>query len=71
VDKLHVVSSVITAVGYDELNSTLEIEFRNGAVYEYSGVAVNAYKALISAASKGQYFDNWIRNGPYSCRRIS
>lgn len=49
----------------------LEIEFANGGVYEYTDVPAEVYRALMSANSKGNYFDRHIRSAPYTCRRIS
>lgn len=68
-ERLPVTSSVLRSVGYDDSNSTLEVEFHNGSIYEYRGVPPDIYAALMLAASKGQYFDATIRKS-YDCRRI-
>jgi hypothetical protein len=44
-------------VGYDREIAILEIEFTNGAVYEYDGVPEEIYADLLAAESKGAYFD--------------
>ena len=44
-------SSSIAAVGYDLADSTLEVEFRSGAVYLYSGVPKPVFDALMAAVA--------------------
>ena len=57
-----VVSSVIAAVGYDEPNSALYIDFNKGSRYRYTGVPASVFRSLLSAASKGSYFWRHIRD---------
>jgi hypothetical protein len=57
-----VVSSNIAKYGYDESTQTLRIEFRNGGVYDYSGVPSEIVADLADAPSIGSYFHNNIRN---------
>jgi hypothetical protein len=64
-ERIPVVSSVIRSVGYDDDNAILEIEFRSGKVYQYLNVAQQVYVELMSAGSKGSYFDAHIRNAGY------
>jgi len=61
-------SSNLVAVGYDKASSKLEIEFKNGAVYQYDGVSKEEYAGLMDAASQGDYFNQNIRIHP--CIRI-
>jgi hypothetical protein len=63
-----VISSVLRSVGYDDARCTLEVEFQNGAVYEYYSVPSDVYALLMSASSKGHYFDVTIRES-YDCHR--
>jgi hypothetical protein len=70
-ERIPVLSSVIRSVGYDNLTSTLEIEFVNGGIYQYSGLPAEIHAALMSSGSKGSYFDQYIRSGPYNYRRMS
>lgn len=44
-------SSRITSVGWE--NNVLEIEFKNGAVYQYSGVSRSEYINFINSSSLG------------------
>jgi hypothetical protein len=60
-------SSNIMSAGYDEASETLEVEFKDGAVYQYFNVGSAVYEAFMQAASKGQYFNAYIKNAlPFS-----
>lgn len=50
-------SSVIAAVGYTARTSTLEIEMVSGTSYTYEGVPIHTWAGLMSAPSKGRYYD--------------
>jgi hypothetical protein len=68
-DREHVSSSNLHSVGYDEETETLEIEFHNGRIYRYSSVPADVHERLMSAASKGTYFNEHIKER-YRCRRV-
>ncbi len=62
-----IASSNIAAVGYDEPSQTLEVEFTNGAVYQYYNVTQAVFEQLMLAGSKGQFLAYQIKNAyPYS-----
>jgi hypothetical protein len=62
-----VASSNIATIGYDEPSQTLEVEFTNGAVYQYYNVAQVLFEQLMQAGSKGQFLAHQIKNSyPYS-----
>ena len=63
-------SSNLRSVGYDPSTSTLEVEFRHGGIYQYFDVPEARYEGLMSAYSKGSYFDTFIKNGGYPCHQI-
>ncbi|WP_436493653.1 KTSC domain-containing protein [Actinokineospora sp. HUAS TT18] len=63
-------STSIASVGYDAAVSTLEVEFRNGHVYQYLEVAKRLYWALMSADSMGAFLNREIRD-QHEFRRIS
>lgn len=67
--RVAVVSSELRSVGYDDLNRCLEIEFQNLSIYQYFEVPAEEHTSLMSAPSKGRYFNAHIRN-VYSCKRI-
>lgn len=54
-------SREIAIVGYDGETSTLEIVFRRGGVYHYFGVPSQIYQSLMTAASRGTYFAQRIK----------
>ena len=65
-NRLKVESSNLASVGYDESTQTLEIEFNQGAVYQYSEVDKEVYDELMEADSKGKYFNSEIKGAfPY------
>lgn len=65
-----VTSSDLSSVGYDYDNAILHVQFLKGGLYEYTGVPSDIYEGLISAGSKGQYFNTFIKKGGYPCSKI-
>ena len=65
-ERIEVTSSNLLSVGYDPETETLEVEFRSGGTYRYSGVPISEYQALMGAASHGSYFHRNIRDR-YPC----
>lgn len=68
-ERTPVSSTDIRAIGYDVDTQTLEIEFTKGSVYQYAGVPVGEYEAMMNADSKGKYFNANIR-GRYSFSKL-
>lgn len=66
----NVVSSELRSVGYDEQSVVLEVEFQSGGIYRYFGVPRELYLNLMSAGSKGRFFNMWIRDRHY-CQRVA
>jgi KTSC domain len=66
---LPVSSSMANAVGYDPNEQILQVEFHNGAVYQYSGVEFETWEELQDTDSIGRYFNHEIR-GNYQCDRV-
>jgi len=60
--RLPVSSSAIASVGYDAPTSVLEVEFRSGDVYRYFVVPASVHDALMTAPSKGRFFQERIRD---------
>lgn len=55
-------SSNLASVGFDKATKTLEIEFKGGGVFTYSGdSAEKHYSDLMGSQSKGSYFAKNIR----------
>lgn len=55
-------SDVIHAIGYDDETSVLEIIFNSGAIYQYRNVPHQVFEEFMRAESKGNYFQNNIRD---------
>lgn len=54
-------SSLLSSVGYS-IDAALDLELRSGAVYRYFAVPQAVFDGLITAESKGIYFNRNIRN---------
>ena len=66
-EKRHVASSNIRAIGYDPHTQTLEIEFWSGGVYQYYGVPGQIHNEIMQASSKGSFLHVYIKNSyPFS-----
>ena len=68
-DRKRVSSSNIRSVGYDEKARTLEVEFNNGAIYQYSNVPPDIYRRLLSSSSAGSFFKDNVEED-YPCKRV-
>jgi hypothetical protein len=64
-----IVSTALKSVGYDGVAHVLEVELQSGLIYRYFDVPLSVYEALMSAPSKGRYFDDNVQ-GKYEYRRI-
>jgi hypothetical protein len=65
----HVDSSNVESVGYDEGSETLQVEFINGANYQYFDVPENVYIGLRDAESVGGYLADNIK-GEYRFSKV-
>lgn len=61
-ERSSVASSNLRSVGYDQPSGTLEVEFVSGSIYQYYGVPQNMYEQMMSAPSKGQFLNTYIKN---------
>lgn len=57
-------SSRIANVGWE--NNTLEVQFHNGAVYQYHGVSQAEYQAFMNAPSLGSALSKLDKVHPYN-----
>lgn len=64
-----VASSAIETVDYNDEENVLEIEFRHGGVYRYFDVPEDIFRDLLTAGSRGRYFQDHVR-GEYNYRRL-
>jgi len=53
---------MMTAVEYDEDDKTLDVAFTSGKIYRYFEVPASVYKRLLKAESKGQFFNERIKD---------
>ena len=60
-DREYVNSSMITGIGYDASTSILEVEFKDGAVWDYADVPEYLWHEFREAESKGKFFLQNIR----------
>lgn len=63
-------STVLAAAAYDDARAVLEVEFRDGTVYQYRGVPRQTFQDLCRAESKGGYFNRQIRSR-FACVRLA
>ena len=61
-DRSFVSSTNLNSVGYDESTHTLEVEFKEGSIYQYFDVPESVFAELRGADSVGQYFAQNIRS---------
>jgi len=64
-----VMSSSLASVGYSPKQTTLEVEFKHGAIYRYLDVPADVFRAFLSAESKGTFFNHAVKDR-YSHQRI-
>ena len=68
--RVSVISTELRSIGYDEKTLTLEVEFHRRGTYQYFGVTKDVYLNLMSASSKGRYFNASIRDA-YNYQRVA
>ncbi len=66
---LPVGSTMANAIGYDSDNEILQVEFNNGAVYQYSDIDEDTWEDLYTSKAVGRYFNQNIK-GKYLSQRI-
>ena len=68
--RTNVKSKSLASIGYDPDNHILEVEFRNGGIYQYFRVPQNVHDELMKADSMGNYYQKNIRSGGYRFRKV-
>lgn len=63
-------SSNIASVGYDFVQSILEVEFSNGTVYQYFNVPQRVYTEIMNASYHGSYLDTNVKKAGTRYQRI-
>jgi hypothetical protein len=69
-DRIPVKSSSIASAGYSAEMSTLEVEYRNGSLYQYFAVPKSVFDSLLAAESKGAFVSERIRRH-YPYRKVA
>lgn len=62
-------SSTVLSIGYELTSSTLEVEFKNGGLYQYYNVPEPIYQQLMASDSKGKFMHAYIKPA-YPCSRV-
>ncbi len=62
-------SSTVLSIGYEPTSNTLEVEFKNGGLYQYYNVPESIYQQLAASESKGKFLHVYIKP-VYPCSRI-
>ena len=60
VEMIPVQSTDVLAVGYDEENQILHVQFLSGSEYIYKGVPQHEFEGLLNAPSVGSYLHRMI-----------
>jgi hypothetical protein len=58
---IYVRSSTVAAVGYDPVHRWLDVVFMDGLRYRYLDVPIYIHGGLMSAVSKGTYFNRQVK----------
>ena len=66
---LPVHSTMANYIGYDSDRQLLQIEFKNGSVYEYEGVDEETWEDMLETNSPGRFYNREIK-GNYRSRRL-
>lgn len=69
ISMLPVRSAMASAIGYDEAHHTLQVEFLNGSVYQYSDVDAQIWKELRESSSVGKVYNAKVK-GNFPSRRL-
>src|SRR6185436_15236304 len=67
-ERTKVESGNINSIGY--AGGTLEVEFKGGGTYRYSGVPAEVHQELVGADSVGSAFARLIKRGGYDFEKV-
>lgn len=68
-ERTRVNSSKIRSVGYEERSRTLEIEFSDGSVFQFSGVSGEVHRRMMASPSIASFYQDRIEE-EYSRKRM-
>ena len=69
-NRVPVTSSNVAAVGYASVTRTLEVQFNDGSVYQYSDVPPELHEGLMAALRVGRYLDQYIKKADYRYTKL-
>lgn len=69
--RIPVSSTSVASVGYDGLDRVLEIEFRNGSVYQYFDVPMPVYHDLLESTAPGITLNTEVKLAGFRYRRVA
>jgi len=61
-NRVHVRSTCLKSVGYEPATNVLELEFQNDLVYRFRHVPARVFQGLLTAQSKGVYFNEHVKD---------
>jgi len=61
-DRTPVISTNVASVGYDPGAATLEVEFKDGSIYQYFNVPQVVADQLVAASSVGGFLAANVKN---------
>ncbi|MCP2242708.1 KTSC domain-containing protein [Lentzea aerocolonigenes] len=50
------------SIGYDSASATLEVVFKSGHTYQYTGVPAEVHDKFMAAPSHGKYFHAHVKD---------
>jgi lysyl-tRNA synthetase class 2 len=59
---MHVQSTAISDIDYDDRHGKLLVRFSDGDLYVYVGVPDDVHRSFVEADSKGRFFSEAIRD---------
>ena len=68
-ERKRVSSSKVRAIGYDERQQLLEVEFTNGQVWQYPRVSPEVHRRFMAAPNATTFFDDRIADD-YAGKRV-
>ena len=68
-ERKRVSSSKIRAIGYDERQQVLEVEFSNGQIWQYSRVSPEVHRRFMAAPNPSVFYEDRIAE-EYSGKRV-
>lgn len=69
-EMINVESTNLEAIGYDEGQNILHVQFKHGGTYQYFSVDKSIYDGFFNAESQGKYFDLNVKKAGYEFSKV-